>query len=182
MLPVDARLGQRRRQPRANFHIGPDAGLDKGYAGSDDVIDLKYSILKTIGYECMPQIANAFCESADAGMAGGRQQPVDRATTPASSATGSAWTSTASTTRGRTSIYRVQPLMNDTAAEVVAAGVKLAVAAGYIEDTDGSVQSTLGDELQGHPGRQARLGERTPTSLRRRPRSRADPADTQLVE
>ncbi len=128
---------------RANFHIGPDAGLDPAYKGSDDVIDLKYSILKTVGYECMPQIANAFCESADAAMAGVDNSPWIRYY---SSVVGDwigldfygcydAWEDL---------VYRVQPLMNDTAAEAVAAGVKLAVAAGYIEDTDGSVQSTLG--------------------------------------
>ena len=128
---------------RENFHIGPDAGLDKGYAGSDDIIDMKYSILKTIGYECMPQIANAFCESADAGMAAVDTSP---------------WMRLYSSVVGdwigldfygfyyewEDLIYRVQPLMNDTAAEVVAAGVKLAKAAGYIQDTDGSVQGTLG--------------------------------------
>jgi hypothetical protein len=132
---------------RENFHIAPDIGLDKGYAGSDDIIDMKYSILKTIGYQCMPQIANAFCQSADAGVAAASNDPWIRFY---SSVVGDwigldfygfydAWEDL---------IYRIQPLMNDTAAEVVAAGVKLAQAAGYIHDTDGSVKAALGDNYK----------------------------------
>ena len=132
---------------RANFHIGPDAGLDADYSKSDDIIDLKYSILRTIGYECMPKIANAMCQSADASMAAVDKSPWARYY---SSVVGDwiglgfygffdAWEDL---------IYRVQPLMNDTAAECVAAGVKLAVAAGYIEDTDGDVQSALGENYK----------------------------------
>ena len=132
---------------RENFHIGPDVGLDKGYAGSDDIIDMKYSILKTIGYECMPQIANAFCQSADAGMAAVDKGPWSRYY---SSVVGD-WIGLdfyGFYYEWEDLIYRVQPLMNDTAAEVVAAGVKLAVAAGYVQDTDGSVQAALGDNYK----------------------------------
>jgi hypothetical protein len=140
---------------RANFHIGPDAGLDPEYKASDDIIDLKYSILRTIGYECMPQIANAFCQSADAAMAGVDKTPWARYY---SSVVGDwigldfygffdTWEDL---------VYRVQPLMNDTAAEVVAAGIKLAVAAGYLEDTDGDVQAALGKNYKDLEG--AKLG------------------------
>jgi hypothetical protein len=138
---------------RENFHIGPDAGLDKGYAGSDDIIDVKYSILRTIGYDCMPKIANAFCQSADAGMAAVSNAPWARFY---SSVVGD-WIGVGFYGfyyEWEDLIYRVQPLMNDTAAEVVAAGVKLAVAAGYLEDTDGSVKSALGENYKDIQGAQ----------------------------
>lgn len=132
---------------RQNFHINPDAGLDPTYAGSDDIIDMEYSILETIGYTSMPLIARAFLTSVDNAEAGKRQEAWVR---PFASKIGStigmgsygpyfAW---------QELLYAIFPLANDTAAEIVAAGEKLATAAGYVRDSDSGVRQTLGANYQ----------------------------------
>lgn len=128
---------------RSNFHIHPDAGLAPEFGGTDDIIDMKYQVLETIGYTSMPLIAKAFLESVDNADAADVLSTWYRpyASVPSGSigigAYGPYYT--------WQSLYRaVFPLMNDTAAEVVAAGEHLAEAAGYVRDSDDWARQTLG--------------------------------------
>ncbi|MDO9455565.1 hypothetical protein [Nocardioides sp.] len=144
---------------RGNFHIHAAAGLAPEFGGTDDIIDMKYPVLETIGYTSMPLIARAFLDSVDNAEAADDQTTWFRpyASVPAG-AIGSGAYGPYYAWQG---LYRaIFPLMNDTAAEVVRAGEHLAEAAGYVRDSDQWAKDALGKNYQDIQG--ADLGWQAP--------------------
>ncbi|WP_340537513.1 hypothetical protein [Nocardioides sp. GXZ039] len=123
---------------RRNFHINPHDGVaDLG----DDIIDLKYRHLETIGYDKMPMVARAFFHAANKVEDADKIDDWYRPYEVGGGSYGAyfAWSELAS---------RIIPLLNDNGAEVVQAGEDLAVAAGWIRESDEGVKRIVGKDFE----------------------------------
>ena len=144
---------------RQNFHIHPDAGLAKEFGGTDDVIDMKYPVLETIGYTSMPLISKAFLQSVDAAETGKDLSPWYR---PYATEIGASIGLEAfgAYDEWESLLWAITPVMNDTAAEVLRAGEHLAEAAGYVKESDEWARTALGENYKDVEG--AELGWQAP--------------------
>lgn len=132
---------------QGNFHIHPKAGIDPDFAGTDDIVDMSFPAIEGIGYNLMPQIANAFFQSADIARDAYSRSSWYRpyATVPGSSIGMNAY---GPYDAWEDLLYGVVPLMNDTGSEIVHAGELLAKAAGYLRSSDDWAKKKLGENYE----------------------------------
>lgn len=141
---------------RLNFHIHPGTGLAPSFAGTDTIVDLRYSSLNIIGYTSMPRIATAFFDGSDLMGQANVSSPWWRQGDVGYTDDGSSGPFPAF----QDLVHAVQPLLDDTGAEVVRAGEALAEAGGYFRKTDEGVRRVLGDHYKELDG--ATLGWQDP--------------------